>query len=100
MIEIVVPGKQHPSLNKWTRWHWGKKDKVKKELGIDEFDFEDEEELLEDLKFWKELYNNYLDKAKNKDAPLTTLKNYIFKKRYYYYKLYFVECEILRRCSQ
>jgi len=59
-----------------------------------------EEELLEDLKFWKELYNNYLDKAKNKDAPLTTLKNYIFKKRYYYYKLYFVECEILRRCSQ
>lgn len=25
MIEITVPGKQHPSLNTWTNWHWAKK---------------------------------------------------------------------------
>lgn len=31
MIEIVIPGKQHPSLNTWTKWHWGKVDSVKKE---------------------------------------------------------------------
>lgn len=30
-IKIVIPGKQHPSLNVWTRWHWTKKNKVKKE---------------------------------------------------------------------
>lgn len=30
-IKIIVPGKQHPSLNKWSRWHWSKKNKVKKE---------------------------------------------------------------------
>lgn len=30
MIEIVVPGKQHPSLNDWAGWHWAKKNKEKK----------------------------------------------------------------------
>lgn len=30
-IEIVVPGRQHPSLNTWTRWHWAKKDRKKSE---------------------------------------------------------------------
>ena len=31
MIEITIPGKQHPSLNVWTNWHWAKKDREKKE---------------------------------------------------------------------
>ena len=29
-MEIVIDD-LHPSLNQWTRWHWGKKSKVKKE---------------------------------------------------------------------
>ena len=31
MIEVIIKGKQHPSLNVWTGWHWGKKSKIKKE---------------------------------------------------------------------
>ena len=29
---VTMKNKHHPSLNKWTRWHWAKKDKVKKEF--------------------------------------------------------------------
>ena len=32
MIKVVLPAKQHPSLNQWTRWHWGKKHKIKGEF--------------------------------------------------------------------
>ena len=32
MIKVVLLDKQHPSLNQWTRWHWGKKSKIKKEF--------------------------------------------------------------------
>lgn len=31
MIEIEIPGKQHPSLNTWVGWHWAKKSRIKKE---------------------------------------------------------------------
>jgi Holliday junction resolvase RusA-like endonuclease len=31
IMEIVIPNKQHPSLNKWSRWHWSKKNRIKKE---------------------------------------------------------------------
>ena len=30
MIEIIIPDRQHPSLNEWIRWHWAKRDRVKK----------------------------------------------------------------------
>jgi Holliday junction resolvase RusA-like endonuclease len=29
-MKIIIPGKQHPSLNAWTGWHWAKKNRVKK----------------------------------------------------------------------
>ena len=31
-INITLPQKQHPSLNKWTHWHWAKKKRVKDEF--------------------------------------------------------------------
>lgn len=30
-MKITIPGKQHPSLNSWTRWHWAKKNRIKKD---------------------------------------------------------------------
>ena len=30
MIKILIPDRQHPSLNVWTRMHWAKKSKLKK----------------------------------------------------------------------
>jgi len=50
MIRIEIAGKQHPSLNKWTRWHWGKKSKIKKEW---------EEEIMWKCKKYGDL--NYTD---------------------------------------